>query len=152
MSRRTAVAAILAVACLLASRVATASAAEEKITYQEHIRPIFTASCTGCHNPDKNKAGLDLTNYQGALAGSSNGKVISPGDPDGSLLYLAVTHQQEPRMPKGGSKLADAKLELIRKWIAAGAPENANSKVAAAVAKSGLEMNPAVAPTSHPAG
>ncbi len=29
-----------------------------------------------------------------------------------------------PAMPKGGTKLSDCKLTQIRKWIAAGAPNN----------------------------
>src|SRR5689334_8973789 len=99
---------------LLFTRLA---AAQEKITYDEHIKPIFNASCAGCHNPDKNKAGLNLTTYQATMAGSSDGQVLQPGDPDLSLIYLLVTHQQEPHMPLKASKLPDKQLELIRKWI-----------------------------------
>ena len=39
-------------------------------------------------------------------------------------LYLSVTHQQEPKMPKGGSKLSDKHLETIRKWIEGGLAGN----------------------------
>src|SRR4051812_24637354 len=94
--------------------------AQEKITYQQHVRPIFTASCVSCHNADKNKAGLDLTSYTSALTGSSNGKVLQSGEPDSSMIYLLVTHQEEPHMPLKASKLPDAQLETIRKWIAGG--------------------------------
>src|SRR5438045_9748588 len=81
--------------------------AQEKITYQQHIRPIFNASCVSCHNPDKNKAGLDLTSYATTMAGSSNGKVLQSGEPDISMIYLLVTHEQEPHMPLKPSKLPD---------------------------------------------
>src|SRR5256714_8655782 len=101
--------------------------AQEKITYQQHVRPIFNASCVSCHNPDKNKAGLDLTTYATAMAGSSNGKVLQSGDPDLSLIYLLVSHQEEPHMPLKASKLPDAQLEIIRKWIASGALDSADS-------------------------
>src|SRR4051812_40474190 len=99
--------------------------AQEKVTYQDHVRPIFVASCIGCHNPDKKKAGLDLSSYASALAGSSGGKVIQPGDADMSMLYLVVTHQQEPYMPKDSGKLGDKQLETIKKWIAGGALDTA---------------------------
>ena len=46
---------------LLLIAAAASSRADDKITYQDHIKPIFTTSCASCHNPDKNKAGLDLT-------------------------------------------------------------------------------------------
>lgn len=34
-----------------------------KITFDEHIKPIFRAKCFACHNTDKKASGLDLTNY-----------------------------------------------------------------------------------------
>src|SRR6187397_597326 len=130
---------------------ATLAAAQAKITYNDHVRPIFLASCAGCHNPDKNTAGLNLTSYQGAINGSSNGKVLNAGDPDGSRLYLSVTHQQEPKMPKGGSKLSDKHLETIRKWIEGGLLETGTS-VALAPSKPKLGMKITTAATSRPAG
>jgi hypothetical protein len=152
MTCRSAIVAHLLVMLITAAAAQAADAAPAKVTYQEHIRSIFTASCTGCNNPDKNTAGLDLTSYQGVMAGSSNGKVIAPGDPDGSLLHLVVTHQQEPRMPKGGSKLADNKLELIRTWIAGGALENAKSAPVMATAAPKMEIKPTGAAATRPAG
>src|SRR5205823_4463567 len=115
--------------CMIVS--ASQLLAQEKITYQQHIRPIFNASCVSCHNPDKNKAGLDLTTYASAMAGSSNGKVLQGGDPDLSLIYVLVSHQEEPHMPLKASKLPEAQLEIIRKWIAGGTPDAADSAVAA---------------------
>src|SRR5437773_6480124 len=105
------------IAIFIASTVLGASqlAAQEKITYQQHVRPIFNANCVSCHNPDKNKAGLDLTSYATAMAGSSNGKILQSGDPDLSLIYLLVSHQEEPHMPLKASKLPEAQLEIIRK-------------------------------------
>src|SRR2546423_197364 len=123
----------------------------DKITYQDHVRPIFNTSCISCHNPDKNKAGLNLTTYQGALAGSSDGKVIQPGAPDESMMYLVVTHQQEPHMPPKSGKLPDAQLETIRKWIEGGALESSGSSVAVA-AKPRTEMKLTAAAAGKPQG
>src|SRR5688500_13410466 len=125
-------------------------AAQEKVTYNDHVRPIFNASCASCHNADKNTAGLNLTSYQTAISGSSSGKVLNAGDPAGSRLYLSVTHQQEPKMPKGGGKLSDKHLETIRKWIESGLLETGSS-VALAPSKPKLEMKVAVA-VGRPAG
>src|SRR5256714_964531 len=123
--------------------------AQEKITYQQHVRPIFNASCVSCHNPDKNKAGLDLTTYATAMAGSSNGKILQSGDPDASLIYLLVSHQEEPHMPQKSSKLPDAQLEIIRKWIAGGALDSADSAVAVAE-KPKVQLKLAAAPSAKP--
>ncbi len=34
-----------------------------KITYQEHVSAVFRSRCGSCHNPDKQKGGLNLDNY-----------------------------------------------------------------------------------------
>src|SRR5688572_14663302 len=44
---------LVAVLLLLAS----VCLAQDKITYDDHVKPIFTNNCASCHNPDKNKAG-----------------------------------------------------------------------------------------------
>jgi hypothetical protein len=124
--------------------------ADEKVTYQDNVRPIFAASCLSCHNPDKAKAGLDLTTYGSTMNGSSDGKVITPGSPDESMLYLCVTFQEEPHMPQKGNKLADAQLETIKKWIAGGALESGSSVAVATKPK--VEMKLTAAPTKKPQG
>lgn len=111
---------------------ACSSLAAEKVNYQEHILPIFRNACLNCHNPDKKKAGLDLSTYAGTLIGADSEKVVSPGDPDGSMLYKCVMHTEEPKMPQKADKLPGKELALIRQWIEQGALETANGKPAAA--------------------
>src|SRR5688500_5069805 len=130
---------------------ASVALAQEKITYQEHVKPVFTTSCAGCHNPDKNQAGLDLTSYAATMKGSSNGKILDPGDADSSLVYLLVTHQEEPHMPLKASKLPEAQLEIIRKWIAGGALDSSDSAVAMA-SKPKVKLELSAAPSAKPAG
>ena len=69
-----------------------ALASSEKPNFQDDIIPIFEQSCNSCHNPDRARGGLDLTNINAILAGGSSGEVSLPGDPDGSLLYLKTFH------------------------------------------------------------
>jgi len=100
-----------------------------EISFQEHIRPIFKDHCLNCHNPDKSKAGLDLSTMAGVLEGGSGGKVVKAGVPDSSTLYLSVIHHDtvEPMPPKK-PKLSQAKLDTIRKWVQGGLIENAGGK------------------------
>ncbi len=102
------------------------------VTYQETIRPLLQNSCLNCHNPDKHKAGLDLSTYDATMDGSDNGKVVETGDAEKSLLYKVLAHTEEPFMPKGGDKLPDSQIEIIRQWIASNAPEKAGGMVAKA--------------------
>ena len=50
------------------------AAVPEKVTFEDHVLPILQNACNNCHNPDKKKAGLDLTTYGGALLGSDAAK------------------------------------------------------------------------------
>ncbi len=56
---------------------ATLVAAEEKkppkITFDEHVKPIFQQKCASCHNADKKSADLDLTNYGNLMQGGASG-------------------------------------------------------------------------------
>jgi len=99
--------------------------AAEKITYEQHVRPIFKQHCLNCHNPDKSKGDLDLATYKALLAGSSSGEIVVPGNADASALYLVMTHAEEPEMPPKKPKLPAKELDLIKKWITGGIIENA---------------------------
>ena len=106
--------------------------AADKVTYEDQVLPIFRNACLNCHNPDKKKAGLDLTTYQGTLQGSENGKVLQSGNPGGSLLYKCIKQTEDPKMPPKGDKLNDQEIAIIEKWIAGQLLENASGKAVAA--------------------
>lgn len=108
--------------------VATSALAADKVTYDDHLLPILRNECTSCHNPDKKKAGLDLSTYQSALGGGDSGAIATAGDPDSSLLYKVVAHLEDPKMPKGKGKLPDKDVNLFKQWIAGGLLENAGGK------------------------
>ena len=101
--------------------------AQEKITYQDHISPLFESACNSCHNADKAKGGLDLSSYPNMLKGGSGGSAVEAGNRDGSLLYKLVSHQEEPFMPHKKDRLADAQIVLVAKWITGGLLETKSS-------------------------
>lgn len=117
---------------LLFAVVAHPLQGQDKITYADQILPLIEANCSKCHNSDKKKADLDLTSYSGALKGSGSGVVLLSGNVDGSKLWKAITHSEEPFMPPNRPKLADKELDLIKKWILGGLLENAGGKPIAA--------------------
>jgi mono/diheme cytochrome c family protein len=83
---------------------------------------VLEASCVKCHNPSNSKGGLDLSTREGLLRGGDGGPAIVPGRPQESLLFRLVTHEDEPAMPRKADKLDEARLGVLRAWIAAGAP------------------------------
>jgi hypothetical protein len=89
---------------------------------------ILKKNCMGCHGAAKT-SGLDLRTGESTLAGGENGPVLVPGDDDASKLLKLVTHELKPEMPPG-KKLADADIEILRRWIDAGAPFDGFEKTA----------------------
>lgn len=126
------------------------AAAQSKVTYDEHILPIFQQSCLNCHNPDKAKGGLDLSSYSGTMKGGSGGKIAEPGDL-GSKLISVVLQSGEPKMPPEGEKLPNDQVEVLKHWIEAGLLENSNSSARRA-SKPKFETTPRSDPASKPEG
>ena len=91
------------------------------VSYSKDILPILQANCVKCHGGERTNRGLDLTTYDKLMAGSVRGAVVTPGDAAGSTLYQMI---QQGKMPKQGSKLTAAQMDLIKSWIAAGASNN----------------------------
>ncbi|MBX3422099.1 MAG: hypothetical protein KF752_11150 [Pirellulaceae bacterium] len=117
--------------CLLLASCGRVSAEEQeqKITFDEHIKPIFREHCTVCHSQSDKSSGLALDSYGDTLAGGSGGNIVNSGNVDGSRLYALITHQQQPFMPPDEPSIAPEKLQLIKTWIEQGMPENAGSKI-----------------------
>jgi hypothetical protein len=129
----------------------SAAAKGPKVTYEDNVKPIFRERCFACHNTEKKTAGLDLTNYAGAMAGGGSGPVINAGSSGDSYLFSLVSHQSEPHMPPKSDKLPADMLTTISKWIDGGALETSGSK-AAVSKKPKVDLALKGAPVGRPAG
>jgi len=95
------------------------------------VQAIFNASCTSCHggsgalNLGATVSYTNLVNVAaaGGSCASSGMLRVTPGDPMNSLLFRKVAGTQPcgNAMPRSGP-LAPADVEIIRRWIAGGAP------------------------------
>ena len=110
-------------------------------TYHEIQDYIFDKSCasSACHAAPANAGNLNLTyglSYrdlvgrvpQNPAAAATGMKLIDPGNPENSFLLtklIAPTPEQGVRMPFNAGTLHTGKIEAIRTWIAAGAPQEA---------------------------
>ncbi len=97
------------------------------VDFEREIRPLLSDRCYTCHGPDpaKRKAELRLDTREGAFAEHEGRKAIVPGRPEQSELYRRLTTDDaDDRMPptKTGRSLTRAQLDLVRRWIAEGAP------------------------------
>lgn len=102
---------------------ATAPAAEQgSPSYTADIAPILTRNCVACHSAHTKMGGLTLETFVGLESGGVHGPSIVRGNSAESRLYLMVAGKMEPRMPLSASPLGSADVEMLRRWIDAGAP------------------------------
>ena len=88
----------------------------ENPTYDANIASLFGTGCTSCHNGTTLAGGMDLTNYAGVMKGGEDGAIITPGDAANSVLIKIQSD-------KHFMNFSAQDLELVKAWIAAGAPE-----------------------------
>ena len=105
--------------------MATMNPAEAKGTpgadyFENKVRPIFANSCGSCHQ-SRAAGGLSLNSRADLLKGGDSGAAIVPGDPEKSLLLIAVHQTGELKMPKGG-KLSESDTATLAEWVRMGAP------------------------------
>jgi Protein of unknown function (DUF1549)/Protein of unknown function (DUF1553)/Planctomycete cytochrome C len=96
------------------------SASADADFFENKVRPILANSCYGCHD-ETAKGGLRVDQKAAFFKGGEHGALIVPGDPDKSLLIIAVRQSGALKMPKGG-KLSDADVAILTQWIKMGAP------------------------------
>jgi hypothetical protein len=98
---------------------ACAAAAGERLTFEEHVRPILKEFCLDCHGGGESlKGNLDLRLKRFAERGGKSGPALVPGKPDESYL---LDRLKAGEMPPGEKKVPALKVAVIERWIAAGA-------------------------------
>src|SRR3954467_2537815 len=78
----------LVIACLAAAPATSIAAVPEKISFNQHVRPILSGTCFYCHGPDPKhrEADLRLDIRDGATADLGGYAAIVPGKPSESAL------------------------------------------------------------------
>ena len=119
---------IVTLAALLLTAVQSLRAAEP-VDYARQIKPVLKARCFGCHGGLKQESGFRLDTGELIRKGGESGAAVVVGKPGDSLLVERISDPDEAsRMPPEGKPLSAVNVELIRKWIAAGAASPEDEK------------------------
>lgn len=93
---------------------------DQALVYNDVIRPIFEVKCQSCHNIDKKKGGLMLTDSAAIMKGGKTGKLFIAGDPTMSLLLQRVhlpETEKKHMPPTGKTQLTDDEKMLLYLWV-----------------------------------
>ena len=89
------------------------------ICFDRDILPMFVSTCAkgGCHDASSREKGYVLDNYNNIIK-----KGIVPGNVAASKIWESVYNgTEDDKMPKDAPSLTAKQLDLLRRWIAAGA-------------------------------
>jgi len=92
-------------------------------SFKKDVLPILRSNCFGCHQEAKKLGGYLMTNFEVMFKGGESGSAaIVPGNSsDSYLIHEIVPVEGKAEMPKKGKPLSDIEIEVIKKWIDAGA-------------------------------
>jgi hypothetical protein len=128
--------------------------ADDKVTFNEHIRPILANNCFACHGVDAShrKGKLRLDTLEGATKDKNGLRAITPRDLENSELWHRINSKDEEEvMPPAESNKPPLKPEeraLIKRWIEQGAEYQNHwayepvAKPAVPAAKAGAKEHP----------
>jgi len=96
----------------------------EKLSYNQHIRPILSENCFHCHGPDKAKQEGDIALHDSDLAYKLKDGFapIVPGKPKDSEVITRIFDHDDPMPPtKSNRSLSEQEKQLLVRWIEEGA-------------------------------
>ena len=98
---------------------------DQALVFDHVVQPLFKSKCISCHNADKLKGELMLTDSTSILKGGKTGALFIGGDPEKSLLLKRIhlpLSEKKHMPPSGKPQLTIEESELLYQWIKADAP------------------------------
>lgn len=98
--------------------------AADDVSFAKHVYPILRAHCWSCHSGSKPEGGLRFDGEDHLRRGGESGAAVVPGKPEASILLEQVSGVK-PAMPPDKPSIGTENVEVLRRWIAAGAKVDA---------------------------
>ncbi len=101
--------------------------ADDDVDFARDVAPIFERRCLLCHRPGDAQGELSLA----TINDLSDLGYIEPGKPESSHLLEVVSgvNGKRPQMPKSGEPLSAAQIDVLKRWIKAGAKWPTDAKL-----------------------
>ncbi len=111
---------LVTVGVMFAPPLASAQSPDE--LFETRVRPLLVEKCFACHQTTP-MGGLRLDSRAALIRGGNSGPTIVPGNPDDSLLIIAVRHEREDlQMPMDADPLTEREIEGLVEWVRMDAP------------------------------
>ncbi len=90
---------------------------EKPVSFKDDVAPILVSNCGGCHVTGM-RGRFSMSSYEVLMQGPRAGKVVFPGSSTGSRVIEVI---EGGEMPPNGTKVSDAHLSTLKRWIDEGA-------------------------------
>jgi len=128
---------------LIACPVRAADPPQEAVAFfEKKIRPILVDNCFECHSVEskKLKGGLLVDSRHALLKGGDSGPAILPGDPEKSLLIIAVRQTNKDLQMPPKQKLSKSQIADLETWVKMGAIDPRKSVPTKVAGKFGMSL------------
>jgi hypothetical protein len=93
----------------------------EKVSFKEDIAPFFVNLCLRCHQGNNPRGGFSMTTFENIMKGGDSGRVLLPGNLEGSRLFRLTGGLELPRMPNDRRvRITRKNYEDLRTWVLEG--------------------------------
>ncbi|CAK8994058.1 Uncharacterized WD repeat-containing protein alr2800 [Durusdinium trenchii] len=107
---------------LLVMQSVTDLAAEDSVSFERDVAPIFRKYCAGCHSGEMPDGEISFESYADLQQGTADGPAVLPGDTSGSLVLRLLRSTSDDRMPpEGEPRPSEEEITTLEQWIEAGA-------------------------------
>jgi len=121
----------------------------EAVSFEQHLLPVFEASCIECHGARKQSGKLRLDSLDALTQSPYFDEVVVAGDAAASSLFERITLPKSDHdfMPKRGEPLPAGEIALIERWIDTLSSADAGAEVTPENAEAGVREPVPAAPS-----
>lgn len=98
---------------------------QQAMIYADIVEPVLHEKCYGCHGSTKQKGKLRMDNQELLMKGGKDGVIIKPGKAEESEMIkrlLLPVDDEHHMAPKEKPQLTEKEIDVLKWWIASGAP------------------------------
>ncbi|MEZ6065166.1 MAG: c-type cytochrome domain-containing protein [Planctomycetaceae bacterium] len=93
----------------------------ETVSFTRDVAPFMANLCVRCHNSNRQSGGLSLETFHDMMKGGDSGRVVLPGNVEGSRLFRLTGGLELPRMPADNQvRITRKNYEDLKKWFEEG--------------------------------
>lgn len=101
----------------------TLARADDAVIFSRDVAPILIENCTSCHNAKKAEGSYRIDTFTELLKPGDSGElpIAQEAGHVSELLRRLITDDAGERMPEGSDPLPAAQIEIVKRWLEAGA-------------------------------